>query len=55
MSRYPGSAHYTASPVKSTVETLEEIKELLDSSKRVDGKLSDTTVRKAEKLLADAV
>lgn len=23
MSRYPGSAHYTASPVKSTVETLE--------------------------------
>lgn len=36
-------------------KTLEEIKELLDSSKRVDGKLSATTVRKAEKLLADAV
>jgi hypothetical protein len=36
-------------------KTLGELKEILDGSKRVDGKLSATTIRKAEKLLADAV
>jgi hypothetical protein len=36
-------------------KTLEELKHLLENSKRVDGKLSATTIRKAEKLLADAV
>lgn len=34
---------------------LAALKELLEGSKRVDGKLSATTVRKAEKLLQDAV
>ena len=34
---------------------LTELKALIDGSKRVDGKLSPTTIRKAEKLLADAV
>jgi hypothetical protein len=36
-------------------KTLAELKALLDRSKRVDGKLTATTIRKAEKLLADAV
>ncbi len=36
-------------------KTLAELKVLLDGAKRVDGKLSPTTVRKAEKLLKDAV
>lgn len=36
-------------------KTLAELKALLDGSKRVNGKLSPTTVKKAEKLLADAV
>jgi hypothetical protein len=31
--------------------TLEELKQLVEGSKRVNGKLSATTVRKAEKLL----
>jgi len=35
-------------------KTLAELKELLDGSKRVDGKLSPITIRKAEKLLADS-
>ncbi|MES2996460.1 MAG: hypothetical protein V4733_06585 [Verrucomicrobiota bacterium] len=35
--------------------TLAELKALLDSTKKVDGKLSPTTIRKAEKLLAEAV
>ena len=36
-------------------KTLEELKKILDSGRKVDGKLSPTTIRKAEKLLADAV
>lgn len=36
-------------------KALAELKELLDGAKKVDGKLSPTTVKKAEKLLADAV
>ena len=36
-------------------KTLAELKALLDGAKRVDGKLSPTTIRKAEKLLKDAV
>jgi hypothetical protein len=36
-------------------KTLAELKDLIDGSKRVDGKLSPITIRKAEKLLADAV
>jgi hypothetical protein len=36
-------------------KTLVELKALLDGAKRVNGKLTPTTIRKAEKLLADAV
>lgn len=36
-------------------KTLAELKALLDGSKLVDGKLSATTIKKAQKLLADAV
>ena len=36
-------------------KTLAELKALIDSSKRVDGKLSPATIRKGEKLLAEAV
>ena len=36
-------------------KTLAELKSMLDGSKRVNGKLSPTTIKKAEKLLADAV
>ena len=36
-------------------KTLAELKALLEGAKRVDGKLSPTTIRKAEKLLKDAV
>lgn len=36
-------------------KTLAELKALIEGSKRVEGKLSATTIRKAEKLLADAV
>lgn len=36
-------------------KTLAELKALLDGSKLVEGKLSATTIKKAEKLLADAV
>ena len=35
-------------------QTLEELKELLDKSRRVNGKLSKTTITKAQKLLAKA-
>ncbi len=34
-------------------QALEELKTLIESSRRVNGKLSATTVRKAEKLLAE--
>lgn len=36
-------------------KTLAELKLLIDGSKLVDGKLSPTTIKKAEKLLKDAV
>jgi hypothetical protein len=36
-------------------KTLAELKALIDGSKRVDGKLSPATIRKGEKLLAEAV
>jgi len=35
-------------------KTLAELKALIEGSKRVEGKLTPTTIRKAEKLLADA-
>ncbi|HEX5791329.1 MAG TPA: hypothetical protein VFY13_09240 [Luteolibacter sp.] len=46
------------SPRKSLVaaeKALKEIKHMLDNSRRVNGKLSAATVRKAEKFLKDAV
>jgi hypothetical protein len=36
-------------------KTLAEVKAILDSARKVDGKLSATTIRKVEKLLAAAV
>lgn len=36
-------------------KTLAELKDLLDGAKKVDGKLAPATVKKAEKLLAEAV
>ncbi len=36
-------------------KTLAELKLLIEGSKRVNGKLTATTIKKAEKLLADAV
>jgi hypothetical protein len=36
-------------------KTLAELKTLIDNAKRIDGKLSPTTIRKCEKLLANAV
>ena len=36
-------------------KTLAELKGILDGAKRVDGKLAPATIRKAEKLLAEAV
>lgn len=36
-------------------KTLAEVKGILDSARKVDGKLSATTIRKVEKLLAAAV
>lgn len=36
-------------------KTLAELKGIVEGSKRVEGKLTPTTIRKAEKLLADAV
>ena len=36
-------------------KTLAELKALIEGSKRIEGKLTPTTIRKAEKLLADAV
>lgn len=35
-------------------KTLGELKTLIEGSKRVDGKLTATTIKKAEKLLAEA-
>ena len=36
-------------------KTLAELRALIDGSKRVDGKLTPSTIKKAEKLLAGAV
>jgi len=36
-------------------KTLAELKAIIDGSKRVDGKLAPATVRKAKKLLAEAI
>jgi hypothetical protein len=36
-------------------KTLAELKVLVEGSKRVDGKLTATTIKKAEKMLKDAV
>jgi hypothetical protein len=36
-------------------KTLTELKALIDGAKRVDGKLGAATIRKGEKLLAEAV
>ncbi len=36
-------------------KTLVELKTLIEGAKRVDGKLSPNTIKKGEKLLADAV
>lgn len=36
-------------------KALADLKTLLDGSKRVEGKLTPTTIKKAEKLLEDAV
>ena len=36
-------------------KTLAELKALVEGSKRVEGKLTPTTIKKAEKLLSDAV
>jgi hypothetical protein len=36
-------------------KTLAELKALVEGSKRVDGKLTATTIKKAEKMLKDAV
>ena len=36
-------------------KTLAELKTIIESSKRVDGKLAPATIRKGQKLLADAV
>ncbi len=41
--------------LEAAEKTLTELKTLLEGSKRVDGKLSANTLKKAEKLLADAV
>lgn len=41
--------------LEAAEKTLTELKILLEGSKRVDGKLSANTLKKAEKLLADAV
>lgn len=36
-------------------KALADLKALIDGAKRVEGKLTPTTIKKAEKLLADAV
>lgn len=36
-------------------KTLKQLREIIDGSKRVDGKLTATTIKKVQKLLKDAV
>lgn len=40
--------------LKVAEERLESLKELLDQSRKVNGKLTQTTIKKAEKLLKEA-
>ncbi|GAA5494269.1 hypothetical protein SAMN02745181_1803 [Rubritalea squalenifaciens DSM 18772] len=40
--------------LKAADETLKSLKDLIDNSRRVNGKLSKTTIKKAEKILKDA-
>ena len=40
--------------LKTAEQTLEELKELLDNARRVNGKLSKATITKAQKLLKSA-
>ncbi len=57
-SRYFPDKKFGGSAKKSLAaaeKTLAELKELIDGAKRVDGKLSATTIRKGEKLLANAI
>lgn len=41
--------------LEAAEKTLEELKELIEGSKRVEGKLPPSTIKKANKLLAKAV
>jgi len=41
--------------LEAAEKALVDLKAIIEGAKRVDGKLSPTTIRKAEKLLADAV
>lgn len=51
---FPDKKHGGAEEALAAAEkTLEALKLLLDGSKRVNGKLSAATIRKAEKLLLD--
>jgi len=40
--------------LKTAEESLEEVKKMLDAAKRVNGKLSQTTINKVEKFLKNA-
>ena len=40
--------------LKGAESSLEALKDLLDSSRKVNGKLSQTTIKKAEKLLKES-
>ncbi len=40
--------------LKAATTTLDEVRELLDKSRKVNGKLSKTTISKAQKLLKSA-
>ncbi len=56
--RYFPDKKFNGSAKKSLAaaeKTLAELKALIDNSRRVDGKLSATTINKGEKLLAAAV
>lgn len=50
--KFAGSAKKSLAAAE---KALTELKALIDGSKRVDGKLSATTIKKAEKLLLEAV
>lgn len=52
--RYFSDKHYGSGrkSLEAAEAALDDLKELLDNARRVNGKLSPTTVRRAEKLLA---